>query len=69
MCSIVNLHLLENLKAYAKQENNMYIGRATRDLQASKWANPYKVGTYNRERAVSLSTKVTYSVTRTSIDL
>ena len=57
--TIVNLNNVKDLKDWINRENNVYIGRARRDLhlQASKWANPYKVGLYGRETAVLLYEK------------
>ena len=58
MCSVINLNLVDNLRNWAKQKNNIYIGRATRDLQGSKWANPYIIGDrYDRKTVIFLYEK------------
>ena len=44
MCEkIVNLNTVKDLQKWIQDEINIYIGRRTKKLQASKWANPYKI--------------------------
>ena len=49
---IVNLRTID-VRTWLQNPNNIYIGRQTRTLKASKWANPYKVSEKkSREEAV-----------------
>ena len=44
MCGkIVNLYKVKDLQKWIQDENNIYIGRRTKELQGSKWGNPYKI--------------------------
>ena len=57
MTTVVNLHTVRNVKKWMRGKNNIYIGRGTNYLPASKWANPYKLSDYDRETAVALYVK------------
>ena len=54
MSKIVNLYHIPDRQCWARKKGNTYIGRGTPELPPSKWGNPYKVGIYTREEAISL---------------
>ena len=52
--NIVNLRTV-CIKKWVQNPNNLYIGRKTRDLSASKWGNPYPItDTTNRTEVIDL---------------
>ena len=55
--NIINLHTV-NVKNWIKEPNNIYIGRRTKGIKASKWKNPFKINYCNsRKKAVRLFEK------------
>ena len=40
--NIINLHTVD-IKSWIKEPNNIYIGRRTSKLKASKWRNPFRI--------------------------
>ena len=54
LTTVVNLHTVRNWKKWMRNKNHIYIGRETKWLPASKWANPYRVEEYGRKTAVAL---------------
>lgn len=54
--NIVNLRSIINIENWLEDPAHVYIGRATKDLEGSKWGNPYIVTTSspsNRELAIA----------------
>ena len=51
--NIINLYTIADKQQWIRNKNNVYIGRGTKDLPASKWGNPHKLrGTNNRPKVV-----------------
>ena len=48
---LVNLKTVD-IKEWLKNPNNLYIGRETRFLKASKWANKYRITKTNSRKRV-----------------
>lgn len=52
--NIVNLHMVD-LQKWLKNPENVYIGRETRHISASKWGNPFRIdANINRTKAIKL---------------
>ena len=52
---LVNLNAVNNVKTWIKNPDNIYIGRQTALLKASKWENPHKISVVGtREKAIEL---------------
>ena len=55
--NIINLYTVD-ISTWIKDPNNIYIGRASKGLKASKWGNPHKIGHPNScEEAIKLREK------------
>ena len=55
---IVNLRTVCDRESWVKdKDKNIHIGCKTSNLKQSKWANPFKVSIYGRQKAVSLYEK------------
>ena len=55
--NIINLYTVKDPQSWVKGENNLYIGRQTKDLAGSKWGNPYKLPRYGLKTALLLYEK------------
>lgn len=53
VANIINLYTVNSVENWLKGENNVYIGRAVKDIPSgSRWGNPYKFRSYNSRREV-----------------
>ena len=57
--NIVNLHNVDDVQAWLRDSNNIYVGRFVEGFETEfKWGNPYRVSTYkSREKVVELYEK------------
>ena len=51
-CRVVNLHDVEDVEEWLKHPDHVYVGRATDELEESKWHNQFTLKDYSREDAV-----------------
>ena len=43
MINIVNLNNISDIESWLKSNNNVYVGRAKKSIEGSKWGNPHKL--------------------------
>ena len=54
MVNIINLRTVVDIESWLNDPNHVYIGRATKNLKASKWENPFKItSTNSREQVIA----------------
>ena len=53
---IINLRTVPYIRRWLQDPNNIYIGRQTKNIEGSKWGNPFRLSKYNycRETVVTL---------------
>ena len=58
--NIVNLHEIQNIERWLRNENNVYVGRETdKFITDFKWGNPFRLKDYgyDREKVLELFEK------------
>ena len=53
---IINLRTVADIERWLQDPNNIYIRRQTKNIEGSKWGNPFRLSKYNycRETVVTL---------------
>ena len=51
--SLINLHHVKDIRNWIKEPDNVYIGRCSKDLKQSIWANIYRINDgFTRETCI-----------------